>query len=407
MARSRRLSAIMFLLFSLNLSFTSLGLTQELAFDKAKIFDEVWTNVRDQFFDARAIESNWEKARETYRPQAIAANSHDEFAEVMSGMLKTLNASHTAYFPTTHHKRFQLLGVFEFLAPADRRDLLEYESIGIDTETMDGKVFMRSVYEGFPAAGAGLRFGDEIVSIDDHPFHAINSFRGKRTVTVAFRRSRGGATESLSVPVAKLNGRTMFEAALEKSARKIEHDGKSIAYIHVWSYAGSKYQDSLRNLLLFGELKTCDALVLDLRDGWGGASLEYLNLFREPIAAMVSKPRSGDPTNYTGVWGKPVVLITNERSTSGKELFSYGFQKLKLGEVVGTTTAGAVLAGKATLLSNGDVLYLAVSDIEIDGQRLEGKGVAPTIEIARPIPYADGADPQLEKALEVAREKLR
>ncbi|MEQ1903269.1 MAG: S41 family peptidase [Pirellulaceae bacterium] len=407
MASSRRLSAIMFLLFSLNLVFTSLGLAQELAFDKAKIFDEVWTNVRDQFFDARAIEANWEKARETFRPQAIAANSHDEFAEVMSQMLKTLNASHTAYFPTIHPKRFQLLGIFEFLVPPDRHDLLEFESIGFDTETIDGKVFVRSIYEGFPAAEVGLRFGDEIVSIDDQPFHAIESFRGKRTVTVACRRSRDGAIESLSVPVAKLNGRTMFETSLEKSARKIERDGKSIAYVHVWSYAGTKYQDALRNLLLFGDLKSCDALVLDLRDGWGGASFEYLNLFSEPIAVMVSKPRTGDPTNYSGVWGKPVVLLTNERSTSGKELFSYGFQKLKLGEVVGTTTAGAVLAGKPTLLSNGDVLYLAVSNIEVDGQRLEGKGVAPTIEIARPIPYANGADPQLEKALEVAREKLR
>ena len=407
MARSRQLLAIMFLVFSACLHFNSVGLAQETAFDKGKIFDEVWNIVRDEFFDARTIEANWQRARETYRPEAIAANSHDQFAEVMSRMLKTLNASHTAYFPTTNPKRFQILGVFEFLAPPDRRDLLEFESIGIDTETIDEKVFVRSIYNGFPAAEVGLHFGDEIVSIDNQPFHAMESFRGKSSVEVALRRSQGGTVESLTVPVVKLNARTMFETALAKSAAKIERQGKSIAYVHVWSYAGSKYQDALRNLLLFGELKSCDALVLDLRDGWGGASLEYLNLFREPIAAMSSKPRTGDPTNYSGVWGKPVVLITNERSTSGKELFTYGFQKLKLGEVVGTTTAGAVLAGKAVLLSNGDVLYVAVSDIEVDGQRLEGKGVAPTIEITRPIPYANGADPQLEKALEVARENVR
>ncbi len=393
--------------FTNSLLIASLGSAQDPAFDNAKVFDEVWSNARDQFFDARTIETSWESARERFRPLAIEAASRDQFANVISRMLATLKVSHTAYFPMTHPKRFQLLGVFEVLAPIDRQDLLEYESIGVDIEVIDGKVFVRSVFDGFPAAEAGIHFGDEIISIDDQPFHPIESFRGKTKVSVALRRSLDGPIESLPVPVAILNGRTMFETALEKSARKFDSEGKSIAYIHVWSYAGSKYQDAVRNLLLFGGLKTCDALVLDLRDGWGGASLEYLNLFREPIAEMVSKPREGDPINYSGVWGKPVVLIVNERSTSGKELFTYGFKKLKLGEVVGSTTAGAVVAGKATLLSNGDVLYLAVSDIEVDGQRLEGRGVSPTIEIARPIPFANGADPQLERAIKVARDKLR
>ena len=101
------------------------------------------------------------------------------------------------------------------------------------------------------------------------------------------------------------------------------------------------------------------------------------------------------------MWGKPVALITNGGSTSGKELFTYGFKKLKLGEIIGTTTAGAVVAGRCSILKNGDVLYLAVSDVSIDGQRLEGRGVDPTISIERPIPYAAGSDPQLDKAVEV------
>ena len=103
---------------------------------------------------------------------------------------------------------------------------------------------------------------------------------------------------------------------------------------------------------------------------------------------------------------KPVVLLTNRRSTSGKELLSYGFKKLKLGTVVGTPTAGAVLAGRCILLDSQDVLYLATADVRIDGQRLEGKGVLPDVLVERPIQAEPQGDPQLKSALKLLLEKI-
>ncbi|HET6223582.1 MAG TPA: hypothetical protein VFE11_15520, partial [Dongiaceae bacterium] len=70
------------------------------------------------------------------------------------------------------------------------------------------------------------------------------------------------------------------------------------------------------------------------------------------------------------------------------------------GEVIGTRTAGALLAGRAFLLSDGSLLLLAVSDVSVDGERLEGRGVEPTIDVPFDIPYAAGRDPQLDKAVE-------
>jgi carboxyl-terminal processing protease len=44
-----------------------------------------------------------------------------------------------------------------------------------------------------------------------------------------------------------------------------------------------------------------------------------------------------------------------------------------------------------------NLLYLAVYGVEVDGDVLEhGQGVAPDIEVARPLPYANGADPVLD-----------
>ena len=152
-------------------------------------------------------------------------------------------------------------------------------------------------------------------------------------------------------------------------------------------------------------MSKCDALIFDLRDGWGGADINSLNLFRKPIAIVKSTDRDGVIFPYSGVWGKPVNLLINDRSASGKELFTYGFKKLGLGTVIGEKTAGAVVAGSPYILSSGDVLYLAVRDVEVDDKRLEGIGVQPDLIIERPFIF-EANDPQIEKALEDLMLKL-
>jgi len=66
---------------------------------------------------------------------------------------------------------------------------------------------------------------------------------------------------------------------------------------------------------------------------------------------------------------------------------------------VGTRSAGALLAGRAYLLSNGCLLLLAVADVSVDGERLEGRGVAPLVSVPFDIRYAQGNDPQLVRAI--------
>ena len=108
--------------------------------------------------------------------------------------------------------------------------------------------------------------------------------------------------------------------------------------------------------------------------------------------------RHGDVSVANVKWRKPVVMLINGGTRSGKEILAYGFKKYGLGEVIGTQTAGAVLAARAFLLSDGSLLLLAVNDVFVDGQRLEGVGVTPTLEVPFPVEYAQGKIPQLERA---------
>jgi carboxyl-terminal processing protease len=67
--------------------------------------------------------------------------------------------------------------------------------------------------------------------------------------------------------------------------------------------------------------------------------------------------------------------------------------------VVGTRTSGAVLGARAFPIGGRGLLYLAVVDIHVDGERLEGHGVEPDVQVPFAIPWAAGADPQLEAAV--------
>jgi carboxyl-terminal processing protease len=370
--------------------------------------EEVVGLVEEHFYDAAAVSSTqWKEAVRQLRDHVDSAAGPDQLASKVNSLLAALNTSHTHYYSKDDPKRYQLLGVFKALFEQDREDLFVYDGIGIATGDVDGQIVVVSVFDGFPAQKADLRFGDRIVSVDNVKFHPIDSFKGRTGKTVRIKVDRHGVATEINVQVVKIDGRTMFEKAAKASVRFIDHQGKKIGYIHLWSYAGTQYQELLRQQLLWGELSKSDALVLDLRDGWGGADLNYLNLFRAPIASTSFRGRDGSTGTYSGVWEKPVGLLVNERSTSGKELFTYGFKKLRIGPIIGAQTAGAVVAGRVFLLSNGDVLYLAVRDVSVDGMRLEGNGVKPDIIVDRsPMRSIDG-DSQLQKAIEEVAKKIR
>ncbi|PYR96650.1 MAG: hypothetical protein DMG15_18480 [Acidobacteria bacterium] len=60
------------------------------------------------------------------------------------------------------------------------------------------------------------------------------------------------------------------------------------------------------------------------------------------------------------------------------------------------------MGGRCFLLPDKSLLYVAELDVTVDGQRLEGVGVLPDVGVADALSFADGFDPQLEKAIEMA-----
>jgi carboxyl-terminal processing protease len=169
----------------------------------------------------------------------------------------------------------------------------------------------------------------------------------------------------------------------------------------MFACSGEEFQQALRETII-DRLAEADALILDFRDGWGGCVTDFVNFLNPTPPVLTMIDRDGKRQRLDAQWRKPLFILINAGSRSGKEVVAYTVKKNKLGTLIGERTAGAVLGGRAFPLSDGALLYLAVKDADVGGERLEGQGVEPDVTVPDALPFANGADPQLEKALELA-----
>jgi carboxyl-terminal processing protease len=388
-----------------------------LAQPQTRVFDEVWQTVNDNFFDPKFNGVNWVAMREMYKLRATKANSLEDFTSVINQMLAELRTSHLRYYTFNEPAYYQLLGIFQ---PRDEKILkrlkkvfpqgkFEYTDIGIFTKQISGRNFIRAILDDSPAAKSGLKVGDELLSVNAKPYQAIQSFAGKagQQVKILVQSSRDKNTQKEITVTPKLYDTTkMFLDAQKASTNVISRQNKKIGYVHIWSNAADPIQENLINDLIFGRLKDADGLILDLRDGWGGGTATYLNVFTGEGPSITNIPRERSPVVYHSHWKKPVVMLVNEGSRSSKEIIAYAFERYKIGTVIGSKTLGAVVAGRPFAMQDGNLLYVAVADVLVDNNRLEGKGVTPDITIPFVLEYAQGADPQKEKAIEVMLQKV-
>jgi carboxyl-terminal processing protease len=364
-----------------------------------ELVDEVVAKVREHFFDPKFRGANLDQLQRQARQEIVTSATWDEKAAVINRMLAALKTSHTTFYSPESKGYFEIQGVFSAFGGGKPREA-SYDGIGMETlETPEGR-FISACWAGHPARQAGLQVGDRILSVDARPFQEILSFRGKSQVTVRVQSTpQSTSVRDVRVQVVPIEAADAFEKVLRQSAEVIQLDNRSVGYVHVWSYAGDRYQQALQEILCEGPLQDCEAVVIDLREGWGGAQAAYLNLFNNRVPRVQMFNRQGRPFPAETQWRRPVALVVNGRTRSGKEIVSYGFKAYGMGPVVGSPTPGACVGGRPYPLQHGGILYLAVADVLVDGHRLEGVGVEPDLKVDRPIPYCQGADPQKEAAL--------
>jgi carboxyl-terminal processing protease len=243
-------SARIFILSSslLLLLWLSSPLLPILAKPETQIFEQVWQTINDNFYDPDFNGVDWKTIKKQYQPQLIKAYSRKDVAVVLNQMLSQLKSSHTRFYTQDEPAYYQLLGIFLPQNPDLNKQLkqffpkgkVEYTDIGLFAKDINGKTFTSSILDESPAAKAGLKVGDQILSVDGYPYHPIHSFAGKagQTVKMLIQRSPEPSSQQEIAVVPKVfDPSTMFLQAQIASTKLIEQDGKKVGYIHIWSNA--------------------------------------------------------------------------------------------------------------------------------------------------------------------------
>lgn len=367
------------------------------SFKPGRVWSEILDTVVNNFYDEK-IAREWALSHENY---AAGASGAAEFSKMANEALAGLKTSHTAYYAHDSGQYYQLLAIFR--QPLNI-DAVLYDSVGAGTARLQGGFFVERVFAGSPAEKAGLKRGDRIVSAGGRPFDPYLSFRGHsgKAVELSVERKAGAPKIQIAVTPRRVNPVEEWLESQRLGSKVMERNGRKIAYVPLWSCAGDMYREALEEKL-HGDFLEADALILDLRGGWGGCNPDFMDIFNPYLPSLVlADRRAGSKRIITEPWKKPLVLLVDSGTRSGKEMVAYSVKKNKIGTLVGERTAGAVTGASPFLLSDNSLLLVASRESLVDGQRLEGGGVEPDINAQGNLPYAEGADPQLEKALETA-----
>lgn len=367
----------------------------------AQAFEKIWRTTRDHFYDPAMHGLDWSAVGGRYRAKAEMAASKQEFQTVVNAMLGELRASHLAYLTDDDMEFYLLQSVFH-------RTTRDYhaEHIGVMGERVDGVFIVRAILDGGPAARAGLRFGDRLLEAGGRPFSTVGAFRGREGESVDLRLERPGrGAMTLSVTPVRENLQNAFLEATRRSVRIIERAGKRLGYIHLWCMTNDQFRQTLEATLL-GRLADTDGLILDLRDGFGGQPFRFADvLFRPDVEWEERRRGEAAATQRTG-YGRPLVVIINGGTRSAKEFFAYQIKKSRRGALVGTPTAGAFLGAAGFPISREGYLELPVVGLRLDGQRIEGEGIAPDVAVEAADAYGPD-DRQLSRAVEILLDRLR
>lgn len=338
-------------------------------------FDKIWTTLRDKFYDPQMHGLDWEQAAVRYRDKAAASPDRPAFQRTVNQMLAELKASHLYYYTADDFDYYFMRQVFLPDQPA-----MKVRHIGVMGAASDEGFQVQAILEDSPAANAGLQVGDLLVSTDGkQPFTSAGSFRDKQQAAKVVLR-RNGEEQTVDLIPKEQTPVEAFAEATAASARLIERDGKRVGYIHLWCMT---HREILRQFefAIREKLRRTDGLVVDLRDGYGGAIWQFDYVFFQPTMAMQVIPRSGESFIEHHGYHQPLVALINGGSRSAKECFAYELKKTRRARLVGTTTAGYVLGAGGIEIEDDGLLMFPASDLRVDGQRLEGIGVSPHIEI--------------------------
>jgi len=374
--------------------------------ERGAVFDQAWRALDEWFYDPDFHGVDWQAMHDIYRPWALAASHERDFEDVMNLMLGELNSSHQRY----RGPRAEVAG-----------EQTGWIGAAFDPAAGGPGILVAEVLRDSPADrhDVALRAGERILAVNGQEVGpSTNVFElfadtVQQRVALTVRAVDGAERRVVVIPCDEsAQQQYRYQQWVRERRQLVEELSQGrLGYLHIQGMSIPSFEEFERDLYAAGHDR--EGLIIDVRSNGGGWTTDYLLAVLNVRRHAFTVPRDADPAERAypqsrlplAAWTKPALTLCNEESYSNAEVFSWAFQELRRGLLVGWPTFGAVISTGSASLLNGGVVRLPMRGMYVAGTGLnmENNGARPDVLVAQP-PEQDTAtdrDNQLEKAVAI------
>ncbi|HEY0156186.1 MAG TPA: S41 family peptidase [Thermoanaerobaculia bacterium] len=370
-------------------------------------------NAIEYFYPYKHLIDPWHAQLEPMIETMLAPTSRTEYELALAALTK--------FVPDGHSYAFT----------AARSALLGPGGPPFQTMPVEGKVVVTAITNAEAAAAAGIRLGDELLSIDGRPveeriaelkrymssandahleYGAVsNAPRGGNgtQATMRFRRPDGGEYEATVQ-------RSIAWRVPPPPARNWQMLPDNIGYVDL-SYLEIEQVDEM-----FRDLGGARAIIFDMRGyprGVFAALARRMNITGSTVVAQIRIPRvvagvvsesfslQNLPKNPTPSFKGKTIMLIDERAQSQAEHTGLVLEAVANATFVGSPTSGS--NGNVTQLVAPGGNYIMFTGMDVrhaDGRQLQRIGLVPHVPVPRTLAgVAAGRDEVLEAAIALAK----
>lgn len=373
--------------------------------ERAYIFDHVWQQVEDKFYDPKIHGINWAGYKTTYTRFLPHINNNYDFAEMLGEMLGELNGSHTgarysgtsvpgAAMPTAS------LGIFLDDTYAGNglkiKEIIKKSPLDlIKTEIVTGNIIEKID-------------GKEIKSGGDY-YPLLEGKSGKKVLLSVYNPATGKRfTETIKAISRGEENNLLYQRWVERNRETVEKiSGGKIGYVHIKGMNSPSFRTLYSELL--GRNRDKDAVVVDTRHNGGGWLHDDVITLLSGKEYQKFMPRGqyigSDPYNK---WRKPSCMLICEDNYSNAHGTPWLYKTMKVGKLVGAPVPGTMTAVWWERQIDPSLVFgiPQVGCMDENGNYLENLELEPDILILNTFEQVmAGDDKQLEKAVQSLMKK--
>jgi tricorn protease len=378
-----------------------------------EIYNEVWRQERDYFFEASMNGVDWQKIKDKYAQLLPYVADRYSLTYIMAEMIGELSNSHTyvggGEYPELHPLNVGQLGA-------------DYE-----VDAASGLYRIKKIYPGenwdahvrspLTEPGVNVKEGDYLIAINGRTLRApqtpdellTNTANEIVTLTVNAKPSADGARKVVVKPIAdEYNLRQLN--MVETNRKKVDAaSGGRIGYVYLPDMGEAGLNAFVKQY--FPQIRK-EGIIFDVRyNGGGFVDGLIFERLRRVLAAMDSARNWESGTTPANVFYGYMACVTNHMAASDGDIFSYMFKHYQLGPLIGSRTWGGVrgIRGEMPLMDDGYITRPEFAMYGLDSKWLiENHGVEPDVPVDNaPDLVVKGQDPQLEKAIEMVMEQIQ